>query len=76
MRLEIIDDAEQKHVKSFTKNRVLIGRSKEADFCIEGGGISRQHLVIEFSNGKYFAVLPTMSEILCHSSIWESDCCP
>jgi pSer/pThr/pTyr-binding forkhead associated (FHA) protein len=55
MRLEIIDDAEQKHVKSFTKNRVLIGRSKEADFCIEGGGISRQHLVIEFSNGKYFA---------------------
>ncbi|MFZ4714482.1 MAG: FHA domain-containing protein [Bacteriovoracaceae bacterium] len=54
MRLEILDEKNNKFVKTFAKEKILIGRSKDADLKIDGEGISRKHLYLEQKNGKYF----------------------
>jgi hypothetical protein len=54
MYLEVTDEKNSKQAFVFDKNKILIGRSKEADLRLEGDEISRKHIHLEFINGKYY----------------------
>jgi neural Wiskott-Aldrich syndrome protein len=47
----------QGEVFSVTKDRFIIGRGKQtSDLTIKDPNVSRQHAMIEFSNGQYYIV--------------------
>lgn len=54
MDLEVTKENGEKVTVSFSKNKILIGRSKDADLHLEGEDISRKHLHLEYVDGKYF----------------------
>jgi hypothetical protein len=39
-------------VHEFTQGRVILGRARDADFCIDNVDVSRRHAAIYWSNGK------------------------
>ena len=39
-------------VREFSQGRVVVGRARDADFCIDNPDVSRRHAAITWSNGK------------------------
>ena len=43
------------HVQEFQKSRVVLGRSRDADFRLDDPNISRRHAVVYWEDGRAFA---------------------
>lgn len=54
MDLEVTKENGEKLPYTFEKNKILIGRGKDADLRLDGDDISRKHLYLEVVDGKYF----------------------